>query len=130
MILGLGFLHGIYFVLKSAFLPELANQKSATVNNLVIKDADSISLANPDYKIWIATEMQHLDWYAKLKGQKLLNYVAYLNDSSFKLPPRTILLTAITKEDTSHIVNYLQRKDIGQLRNYDNSWFIYQQRSD
>ncbi len=130
IVLAIGFFHGVYFGLKSVVSPAQANQRPVSINKLVVDDADSIQKANPSAQVWIATEMQHLDWYAKLQHKKVFNRVAWLNDSSFRLPPKTILLTAITSEDTPQIRNYIKLPSTRQLRNYDDTWFVYLQSSD
>ena len=98
-----------------------------SVNGLATNEADSIRKANPGYDVWLATEMPHLDWYAKLQSQKVLNGLAILNDSTMRLPPKTILLTVVAKEDTAKISNYLHRSDVKQYRNYDNVYFVFRQ---
>ena len=104
-----------------------AKQKAKSINGLVTNEADSVQNANPGYAVWLATEMPHLDWYAKLHKQKVLNGLAFLNDSSLRLPLKTILFTAIAKEDTVNISAYLRRADVKQVRNYDNTYFVFRQ---
>lgn len=123
----LGALHGFYFLIKSMTHPR---ERSVTINKLVTAVADSIQKARPSYKVWIATEIQHLDWYAKLKNHTVLNYVYYLNDSSFTLPAKTIQLTAINKDDSSRIQTYLHTPGLTLFRNYDDNWLLYLQQND
>jgi hypothetical protein len=127
LIVAISFVHGAYFLAKKSISLRSPKQKAVSVNGLVTNEADSIQKANPGYVVWLATEMSHLDWYAKLHTQKVLNGLAFLNDSSFRLPPNTILLTAIAKEDTANISTYLRRAGVKQIRNYDNTYYIFQQ---
>jgi hypothetical protein len=122
--------HGLYYLVKTSINPAGSKPRTLSINKLVIRDATQIAKANKDYRIWIGTEMQHLDWYAKLQDQKLLNHLAYLNDSSFKLPHKTILVTVIPKEDTLKINPYLHSNKIDSAWNYDRTWFIYMQKQD
>ena len=89
IILSLGALHGFYFVIKNAASP--ARMKT-TINQLITAQADSVQKANPGQTLWLATEIPHLDWYAKLQGLHVVNRLPLLNDSLFNLPPNTILL--------------------------------------
>jgi hypothetical protein len=128
VIMGTGFLHGIYFAAKTTMGWNRYTKKQASVIQMIASQVDSIQAAEPSknmQQVWLATEMQHLDWYAKLKGEKVLNHVSYLADSAFRLPPKTILLTAITKEDTMQIRNYTSQPGVSLLRNFNNEWFLY-----
>ena len=127
IIVGITIMHGAYFLAKKAITLSSTKQKPFSVNGLVTNEADSIRKANPGYDVWLATEMPHLDWYAKLQSQKVLNGLAILNDSTLRLPPKTILLTVVAKEDTARISNYLHRSDVKQYRNYDNVYFVFRQ---
>ena len=127
IIIAISFVHGVYFLAKKSMSLRSPKQKVMSVNGLVTNEADSIQKANPGYTVWLATEMPHLDWYAKLHTQKVLNSLAFLNDSSFRLQPKTILLTAIAMEDTINIRSYLRRADVKQVRNYDNVYFVFRQ---
>jgi hypothetical protein len=104
-------------------------EKNLSVNRLVMRDAKTIALAHPSHALWIVTEMQHLDWYAKLHKQKVLNYVSYLNDSSFNLPPKTIMLTVLAKEDTAKLHNYTLKQHIDSSWSYNDTWFVYLQKN-
>lgn len=127
VIVGISFLHGIYFRAKKGI--EMLNPKQAmsSVNKLVTNDADSTGKANSGHAVWLATETSHLDWYAKLHKQKVMNNLSVLNDSSFRLPSKTILLTAVAKEDTPRIRKYLLRNDVSLYKNYNNSFFVFRQ---
>ena len=127
IIIGISIVHGAYFLAKKAIPLRSSKQKAMSVNGLVTNSVDSIQKANPGYAVWLATEMPHLDWYAKLHSKNVLTGLAFLNDSSFRLPPKTIMLTAAAKEDTARISNYLHRPDVKQYRNYDNVYFVFRQ---
>jgi hypothetical protein len=127
IIIAISFVHGAYFLAKKSTGLLSSKQKAMSVNGLVTNTADSLKKVTPGYAVWLATEMPHLDWYAKLHKQKVLNGLSFLNDSSFRLPPKTILLTSIAKEDTSSISTYLHRADVKQVRNYDNAYFVFRQ---
>ncbi len=129
IIIGISIMHGAYFLAKKAIALPSSKEKAISVNGLVTNSVDSIQKANPGYAVWLATEMPHLDWYAKLHSKNVLNGLAFLNDSSFRLPPKTIILTALAKEDTVRISNYLHRPDVKQYRNYDNVYFVFRQNS-
>lgn len=122
-------LHGMYFVAKTIAKPGSAKEKITSINKLVVKDAEKIKKQYPGFNLWIATEMQHLDWYAKLNGHKVLNQVSLLNDSSFNLPPKTILLTAITMEDSTRLSSYASSGKPDSTWDYDNAWKIFLQKS-
>ena len=128
VIMAVGFLHGIYFIAKTTMGLNKSPQKQPSVIQMITAQIDSIQAAEPSritQNVWLATEMQHLDWYAKLHGKKVLNHVSYLADSTIQLPPKTILLTAITKEDTMQIRKYTSQPGVAFLRNYNNEWFLY-----
>jgi len=128
VIMGAGFLHGIYFAAKTTIGFNRNTKKQPSVIQMITAQIDSIQAAEPSknfQNVWLATEMQHLDWYAKLKSKNVKNHVSFLADSTFQLPPKTILLTAITKEDTMHIRNYTSQPGVALLRNYNNEWFLY-----
>jgi hypothetical protein len=128
VIMGAGFLHGIYFAAKTTIGLNRYTDKKVSVIQMITAQVDSIQSAQSPQSmqaVWLATEMQHLDWYTKLKGKKVLNHVSFLADSAFRLPPKTILLTAITKEDTMQIRKYTSRPDVELLQNYNNEWFLY-----
>lgn len=127
IIITISFVHGIYFVAKKGVGFLSHKRKAMSVNGLATNEADSIQKANPGYTVWLATEMPHLDWYAKLNAQKVLNRLSFLNDNSFRLPPKTILLTTVAMEDTVKISSYLGRADVKQIRNYDNVYFVFRQ---
>ena len=119
------FIHGFYFIIKAGINPASVKPKTSSVNKLAVHDAGKFSELNPGKNVWIATEMQPLDWYAKLKGIKLLNHLSYLNDTAYKLPPNTILLTVVPQEDRSRLSSYLSSGKIDSSWNYDNTWFVY-----
>lgn len=127
IIVSISFLHGLYFRAKKATELLKPEQKPASVYKLVTNEADSIGKTNPGHTVWLATETTHLDWYAKLHQQKVMNNLSVLRDSSFRLLPKIILLTAVAKEDTSRLRDYLQRKDVKLFQNYDNTFFVFRQ---
>ena len=129
IILSISFMHGAYFLTKKIIGFSSSNQKKNSVNRLVTAIADSSKKVNPDLNVWLATEMPHLDWYAKLNNQQVMTGLGTLNDSSFRLPPKTILLTAIAYEDTAAISLYLRKPGVTLYRNYDNVFFVYQEKS-
>lgn len=122
LILTIGAVHGFYFTGKNIIKP--ARMKT-TINQLISAKADSIQNANPGKSVWVATEMPHLDWYAKLQKIHVVNRLPLLNDSTFNIPPQTIMLTAIAKEDSSFIGNYLRRPDVSLLENYDGAYLLF-----
>ena len=128
MILSVSFLHGAYFLTKKIISFSSSNQKKNSVNRLVTAMADSSKKVNPDFNVWLATETPHLDWYAKLNNQQVMTGLVSLNDSSFRLPPKTILLTAIAYEDTAAISTYLRKTGVTLYRNYDNVFLVYQEK--
>ena len=125
IILSVSFLHGAYFLSKKVISFSSSNQKKNSVNRLVTAIADSSKKVNPDYTVWLATETPHLDWYAKLNNQQVMTGLVTLNDSSFRLPPKTLLLTAIAYEDTAAISPYLRKPGVSLFRNYDNVFLVY-----
>ena len=96
---------------------------------MVTAIADSSKKVNPHLNVWLATEMPHLDWYAKLNNQQVITGLVTLNDSSFKLPPKTMLLTAIAYEDTAAISAYLRKPGVTLYRNYDNVFLVYHEKT-
>jgi hypothetical protein len=130
LLMALSFIHGVYYLVKTSLSPASAKPESLSINELVLRDEDSLKVKYHGYHTWIATELQHLDWYAKLHGRIILNNLTYLNDSSFSLPARTILISVIPKEDTGKIKTYLERKKIDSAWNYDQTWFLYLQKRD
>jgi len=127
LLITISMVHGMYYLAKKTISLSSPGKKALSVNGLVTREADSTRLANPGTAVWIATEMAHLDWYAKLNSKYVLNGLSRLNDSSFLLPPGTILLTAVAKEDTVHIRQYISRPDVTLLHNYDNAFFLFRQ---
>lgn len=121
-IMTIGALHGFYFVVKNAIKP---TPMKTTLNQLITAKVDSIQKANPVQNVWLATEMPHLEWYAKLQRIHVTSRLPVLNDSTFNTPPNTILLTAIAKEDSAYIANYLRRPGIKLVENYDDAFLLY-----
>ncbi len=128
LVAGISFLHAVYFRVKQIRQLKSPGPISISVNKLVTAEADSLQTANKGSVVWLATEMPHLDWFAKLHRQTVLNHLSFLNDSSFRLPPKTILLTAIAKDDTSFIRNYIGRPGVTLYRNYNDAVFLYLQK--
>lgn len=126
-IISISFVHGAYFLVKKGMGLRFSSQKAMSINGLVTQQADSLQKTNPGYTVWLATEMPHLDWYAKLNGQKVLNRLTALNDSAFRLPPKTILLVTVAKEDRVNISKYISKPGVKQVRNYDDTYFVFQQ---
>lgn len=129
ILLSISFMHGVYFLTKKIIGFSSSNQKNNSVNRLVTAIADSSKKANPDLTVWLATEMPHLEWYAKLNNQKVMTGLVFLNDSSFRLPPKTMLLTAIAYEDTAAISPYLRKPGVTLYRSYDNVILVYQEKT-
>jgi hypothetical protein len=101
-----------------------------TVNQRITSRTKQLSKENHGKQVWLATEMPHLDWYAKLNHVHVLNRVPLLNDSSFQLPPATILLTAIAADDTTRLRNYISKPSVRLLENYDNSFLLFMEKKD
>lgn len=129
IILSISFIHGAYFLAKKIIDFSSSYKKKDSVNRLVSAIADSSKKVNPDLNVWLATEMPHLDWYAKLNNQQVMTGLVTLNDSSFKLPAKTMLLTAIAYEDTAAISPYLRKPGVTLYRNYDDVFLVYLEKS-
>jgi len=127
VLISISFVHGAYFLAKKTIGLSSGVEKALSVNGLITREADSLQTAYPGFAVWIATEMPHLDWYAKLNAKQVLNDLSYLNDSLFRVPPKTILLTAIAKEDTAAISTWLRQPGVKQVRNYDDAYFLFRQ---
>jgi hypothetical protein len=127
IIMSAGALHGLYFFAGSLIRSNKTFTKGMSANQYAMHLADSTRKANPGKDIWLATEMQHLDWYAKLQGQKTLKNLRYLNDTTFHLPLNTILFTAINKEDSSRISDYLRRSDVSLHKNFHGAVLFFLQ---
>lgn len=126
LILTIGAVHGFYFTVKNTIKP---TRMKITINQLISAKADSIQQANPGQPVWLATEMPHLEWYAKLQKIHVVNRLPLLKDSTFNIPAHTIMLTAIAKEDSSFISNYLRRPDVRLLENYDGAYLLFIQQA-
>lgn len=127
LLLAGGMIHGAGFVAKSAFRLVSGAERPASENRFMSGKADSLQKANPGYQVWLATELPHLDWYAKLRRQRVLNGLDHLNDDSFRLPPRTFLLTGLATVDTARIRSYLQTGNARELGRYGNEFVVYMQ---
>lgn len=127
ILLAAGVLHGASFVVSKAVSLGKTNGQPVTINQLITRQADSLQQANPGYQVWLATELPHLEWYAKLKGRPVLSGLDFLNDSSFRLPPRTFLLTGLAASDSIRILPYLQSGKAKVLSRYGNEFLVYGQ---
>lgn len=127
LLLSVGILHGASFVARKAISLGKKEAQPATINQLITRQADSLQKANPGYQVLLATELPHLDWYAKLQGKRVMNGLDHLNDSSFHLPPRTILLTTIAATDTMRVSPYLHSGKCRELSQYGNEFLVYWQ---
>lgn len=125
-IMAIGGLHGSYFVVKNAIRP---TQMKTTINQLISSKVDSVQKSNLSQRVWLATEMPHLDWYAKLNKLHVVNGLPLLNDSLFNIPSQTVLLTAIAREDSSLLRKYRDRPDVILLQNYGDAYLLYIQHS-
>lgn len=127
VLLAVAVIHGASFVIRKAISLGKPALQPATINQIITRQADSLEHANPGYRVWLATELPHLDWYAKLQGRQVLSGLDHLNDSSFRLPPRTFLLTGLAASDTGRLRPFFQSGKARLFSRYGNGFLVYLQ---
>lgn len=131
ILFALGSVHSLYFSVKSFTKRNeihLAKERSNYFRQ-VLTMVDSIQAANPEKKVRLLTEIEHLKWLGVLQGKKVYSGVGQLKDGNTAAPPGFIIITSVFKTDIDSIVRYTSRKDVAILKE-DNDRILYVQKSD